>query len=434
MMLFSGGKIMKMSCYKLSWGIASTILIASLFSGCATDSRIPSAGAALSPVNLSDGVRSGSLVPKAESILMVLDGSSSMDNPYNSPAFGASSKFIAEQQIATLFANTMPAIKIDSEVISFGFGECQGWRPTTVNLPMSPFSQSAVSEAIGSIPCASGGTPMHKALLATEDDIRNANGRVAMIVMGDGLCTDADPVVYAQALKEEFGEKLCIHTVWTGNDPAGQAVMAAIADASQCGVAVTGDQVANAGGMSGFIADAIFEQGQPVLDSDGDGVPDANDRCPGTPKGVAVDAHGCPLDTDGDGVPDYMDKCPNTPKGAKVNSQGCWSLSNVNFDFNSAVIGAAAYPELNNIVTILRANPRMRIALEGHTDSVGSERYNLGLSQRRARSVMNHLVRKGISAGRLSSVGFGESRPIQSNDTDSGRAANRRVDLNITGR
>jgi outer membrane protein OmpA-like peptidoglycan-associated protein len=76
----------------------------------------------------------------------------------------------------------------------------------------------------------------------------------------------------------------------------------------------------------------------------------------------------------------------------------------------------------------------MQITLEGHTDSVGPESYNLGLSERRAKSVMNYLVRKGTAADRLSSAGFGETRPIEDNKTDSGRAANRRVDLNITSR
>ncbi len=426
---------MNNKCNKRSWAIASAVFTVGLLSGCTTNT-VPPTSAALSPVNLEAGVRSGTLVPKADAVVMVLDGSSSMRSPYNLPAFKSSSKFIAEKQIATLFANTMPQVNLSSELVSFGFGACQGWKSATVNLPMSSFSQSALAEAIGAIPCASGGTPIHKGLLAAENDIRNASGRVAMIVMSDGLCTDTDPVVYAKAMKEEFGDKLCIHTVWTGNDPAGKAVMSAIAEASGCGVAVTGDQVADAGGMSGFIANALFEQGQP-LDSDGDGVPDARDKCPGTPRGVTVDADGCPLDTDGDGVPDYKDKCPNTPKGAMVNSQGCWSLgsvNNVNFDFDSATIRSDAYPELNNIVNILRTNPNMHVTLEGHTDSIGSERYNLGLSQRRARAVMNYLVRKNIAASRLSSVGYGESRPIESNATEAGRAANRRVDLKITRR
>jgi OOP family OmpA-OmpF porin len=424
---------MDISGYKQSWGVASAVLAASLLSGCATDSGVPPVGAALSSVDLNAGVSSGELIPRAESVLLVLDGSSSMSSTYNVPVFSAS-KFMAEKQIATLFSNTMPEIGIDGEVASFGFGECHGWKMTNVNMPMSPFSQSAMSEAIGAIPCSSGGTPMSTAMLAIEDDIRNAKGRVAMIMMSDGLPTDSDPVAYAEALKAEFGDKLCIHTIWIGNNPSGQAVMSAVANASGCGVAVSGDQVADAGGMSGFIADAIFEKGHPVIDSDGDGVPDASDKCPGTPRGVAVDADGCPLDTDGDGVPDYKDRCPNTPKGAKVNSQGCWSVGHVNFDFDSADISANAYPELNNIVDILRANPNMQITLEGHTDSVGPESYNLGLSERRAKSVMNYLVRKGTTANRLSSAGFGETRPIEDNKSDSGRAANRRVDLNITSR
>ncbi len=396
-------------CNKRSWGIASAAVAVSLLGGCASHG-VPPVGPSLPAVDLDGGVRSGELVPKAEALVMVLDGSSSMSLPYHSPAFNSSSKFIAEKQIATLFSSTLPEVGISSELVSFGNGACHGWNSTTINLPMSTFSQSALSGAIGAIPCASGGTPMHQGLLAAENDIRNVNGKVAMIVMGDGLCTDDDPVVYANAMKAEFGDKLCIHTVWTGNDPAGQAVMSAIADASGCGIAVSGDQVADAGGMSGFIADALFERRM---------VPPPTPAC---------------KDSDGDGVCDEMDKCPNTPRGAMVNAHGCWSVSNVNFDFDSANIRADAYPELNNIVNILRNNPNMNITLEGHTDSIGSERYNLGLSQRRARSVMNYLVRKNISAGRLSSVGYGESRPLEDNKTDAGRAANRRVDLNITSR
>jgi outer membrane protein OmpA-like peptidoglycan-associated protein len=76
----------------------------------------------------------------------------------------------------------------------------------------------------------------------------------------------------------------------------------------------------------------------------------------------------------------------------------------------------------------------MKVTLEGHTDSVGPESYNLGLSERRAKAVMNYLVRKGTDTSRLKSVGFGETRPIEDNKTESGRASNRRVDLNITSR
>ena len=174
------------------------------------------------------------------------------------------------------------------------------------------------------------------------------------------------------------------------------------------------------------------------LYSDGDGVPDYLDKCPGTPAGVKVDLDGCPLDSDGDGVPDYLDKCPNTEKGAKVDANGCPPggdtlaiVTNVNFDFDSAAIRKDSEAKLGRVVSILKDNPDVRVRVEGHTDSTGPEKYNLGLSYRRAESVKNYLVANGIDAGRLSVVGFGEAKPLVSNKTRAGRAVNRRVEFKV---
>ena len=174
------------------------------------------------------------------------------------------------------------------------------------------------------------------------------------------------------------------------------------------------------------------------LDSDGDGVPDYLDRCPGTPAGVQVNADGCPLDSDGDGVPDYLDKCPNTPAGAKVDADGCPPpgdtlaiVTNVNFDFDSAQIRQDSQAKLDRVVNILRENPAVRVRVEGHTDSTGPDQYNMGLSYRRAESVKNYLEGKGIDSNRLSVVGFGESKPLVSNNTRAGRAVNRRVEFKV---
>lgn len=174
------------------------------------------------------------------------------------------------------------------------------------------------------------------------------------------------------------------------------------------------------------------------LYSDGDGVPDYLDKCPGTPAGVKTDADGCPLDTDGDGVPDYLDKCPNTPAGAKVDANGCPPggdtlaiVTNVNFDFDSAAIRKDSEGKLNRVVGILRSNPAVRVRVEGHTDSTGPEKYNLGLSYRRAESVKNYLMKNGIDGSRMSVVGFGEAKPLVSNRTRAGRAVNRRVEFKV---
>ena len=176
---------------------------------------------------------------------------------------------------------------------------------------------------------------------------------------------------------------------------------------------------------AGVIVDA---DGCP-LDSDGDGVFDYRDKCPNTPKNVAVNEQGCPLDSDKDGVYNYLDKCPNTPEGAKVNSMGCWVLAGVLFDTSKADIKASMSSVLDEVVDVLNKNKAIKVEVQGHTDSRGSKKLNQALSESRAAAVMDYLVKKGIAAYRLTAVGYGFSRPMASNDTEWGRAQNRRVEL-----
>ena len=172
------------------------------------------------------------------------------------------------------------------------------------------------------------------------------------------------------------------------------------------------------------------------LDSDGDGVPDDLDQCPGTPAGAVVDANGCELDSDGDGVVDRLDKCPDTPPGLEVDADGCAlptviSLEGVNFRTNSAELLDGADEVLDVQAATLDDNVDVLIEVAGHTDSVGDAGYNEQLSQRRAEAVRDYLVSKGVAAERITAVGYGESEPIASNDTAEGRAENRRVELRI---
>jgi OOP family OmpA-OmpF porin len=173
---------------------------------------------------------------------------------------------------------------------------------------------------------------------------------------------------------------------------------------------------------------AVDSDGCP-RDSDGDGVPDYRDKCPNTPKGVVVDSDGCPIDSDGDGVPDYRDKCPGTPIGAPVNDVGCWVLKDVRFDFNKAEVKSQYFKKLDEAVVIMNKNPNMRVEIQGHTDSVGSQEYNQPLSEKRANAVMEYFVGQGVDPNRLTAVGFGLTKPVASNDTPEGRAKNRRVQL-----
>lgn len=101
------------------------------------------------------------------------------------------------------------------------------------------------------------------------------------------------------------------------------------------------------------------------------------------------------------------------------------------FDFNSSVVKPGAYPEIDRLARILREYPDTKIRIEGHTDNIGSEEYNLRLSQRRAEAVRDLLVAKGVSPSRITAIGYGESRPKASNDTSYGRQLNRRVEIFI---
>jgi OOP family OmpA-OmpF porin len=168
----------------------------------------------------------------------------------------------------------------------------------------------------------------------------------------------------------------------------------------------------------------------PPADSDHDGVIDSQDQCPNTVEGAKVDAKGCEMDHDGDGVVDRLDKCPKTPKDDKVDSVGCgvnYPLE-VQFDTNSATIKPESYAELDTFVQFFNEVPSAKGELQGHTDNVGKDAYNLKLSQRRADSVKAYVLSKGVDPARITSTkGYGEAKPIADNNTVEGRAANRRV-------
>ncbi len=258
--------------------------------------------------------------------------------------------------------------------------------------------------------------------------------------------------------------------------PAGDMVdsLGCTVDSDGDGVADNKDKCANT--PSGVKVDA---NGCPI-DSDGDGVADYLDKCPNTPKAAIgkVDATGCPLDSDGDGVADYMDQCPDTPKEAigKVDSVGCAldsdgdgvadyldkcpevagsverngcpeppkvtaaakkafqrAMKGIQFQTGKDVILAKSNASLNDVAKVLQENPEYVIEINGYTDNVGNKEANLKLSQARAAAVKKYLEKKGIASERMTSQGFGDENPIDTNKTAKGRANNRRVEFVVKG-
>lgn len=175
------------------------------------------------------------------------------------------------------------------------------------------------------------------------------------------------------------------------------------------------------------------------VDSDGDGVYDSADKCPGTEANATVDADGCvaapaTLDADKDGVNDADDRCPGTPAGQAVNEFGCAKTEkleitlNVRFKPGSSVIDPQFTGDLDTFAQFLTKYPDTKAEIEGHTDNTGAEKLNFSISQKRAQAVVNALVKNHkIDKKRLTAKGYGPSQPIADNGSEDGRAKNRRV-------
>lgn len=183
--------------------------------------------------------------------------------------------------------------------------------------------------------------------------------------------------------------------------------------------------------------------GCPIPDTDGDGFLDPDDKCVDVP-GIAPD--GCPdNDTDKDGILNDADSCPEVPetKNGFEDEDGCPDelpeeikafsgvIEGIYFDTNKDTIKSKSRKKLNEAADVLTKFQEIRLEISGHTDSQGSHDYNMDLSQRRAESVRNYLVGKGIDESRFTVKGMGPDAPRDTNDTKDGRAKNRRIEFRV---
>ena len=186
--------------------------------------------------------------------------------------------------------------------------------------------------------------------------------------------------------------------------------------------------------------------GCPETDTDGDGIYDSVDACVDEPENFNdyEDEDGCPEpDTDGDGFLDHEDKCPQEPEtdNGYQDGDGCpdevpeavaaftGKIEGITFETDKDTIRKSSRKTLDNAVKVLTDYPDIRIEISGHTDDQGERDYNVDLSQRRAEAVKTYLVEHGIDESRIKTVGYGPDRPIDSNDTKSGRGNNRRIEF-----
>jgi OmpA-OmpF porin, OOP family len=358
------------------------LLLFLLLAACATG---PQAMAPFSPQDLGGKVSSGDYVAKPEHFVVVFDGSSSMGEAYEGQLNTGHSKFAVAKDLANRMNLTLPALPIQGGITAFGVGKA----PVTTVYGMTAYTRDGFAEGLGRVSAPGGTTPIGLGLAEAGRLLQEAQGDLAVIVFSDGEenTTTTTALDAANALKDQFGDRLCLYTVFVGNDEAGRKLMSDLAATSACGSATTADDLSSAAAMAAFVEDVFLEKA-PVKPA------------PPKPKPVPVPQ----------------------PKIS-------WILSGVNFDLNSAVVREDAKQVLQDDIRILKENPQIRVEVQGYTCDLGAAEYNRQLSDRRANAIKDYLVSQGIAADRLTARGYGEDNPRFPNDSEANRARNRRVEL-----
>ena len=280
---------------------------------------------------------------------------------------------------------------------------------------LETYAASSYGASIAKVPTVIGSnpTPLGVGLKALEPTLKAATGRNAVIILSDGQENLGEgSLKVAKDLSEKYG--VCFHTISFADTINGnQKLLDDITALKSCGVGASAAQLADDAALKKFVKDVFYDvAGAPAdpcaLDDDGDGVGNCKDQCAGTAKDLAVDANGCPI-----------------PVVMKLK---------VNFDFDKSDVKAQYHQELADFAAFMKQYPGTTVEIAGHTDAKGTDEYNQKLSQRRAGSVRSYLIQKfGMDGKLLTAVGYGESKPVATNDTDEGRAENRRMEAALKG-
>ncbi|MCP3943586.1 MAG: OmpA family protein [Desulfobacteraceae bacterium] len=335
---------------------------------------------------------------KVDSFLILFDASSSMRHDFKDTP-----KFVIAKAIAERMNMTIPEMGQTGGLRCFGHAEEGSDSHTELYYGMTRYTTRGMMGGLKHLASPGGTSPLGEAMDAAQLDLHKTGGHKAVIIITDGQDMEKT-LAQAQALKDKFGSNICFYPIQVGDPipipgcPRERTFLQQIADIgdhSDHGFLVTADEVLTSAGMASFVEKVFLEK----------------------------------KDTDADGVHNITDKCPESPENIRVNDSGCWTLNELLFKFNKTIINPIAYPKLDEVARHMKNNPRMRVEIQGHTDNIGSEAYNMNLSLRRANAVANYLVRKGVSRTRMVTTGFGFKSPVALNSTSFGRALNRRVDI-----
>ncbi len=352
----------------------------------------------------SVAVAAENYVRKVDNFFILVDRSGSMDEKYVGTK---ETKIVLAKALLERMNAMIPELGYQGALSTAApAGELQG---------LEAYSTASFGDSIAKVPTLIGSnpTPLGVGLAELEPALQGAVGRSAVIILSDGReNTGEGSVKVAAALAEKYGA--CFHTISYADTVNGnQALLDAITALKPCGVGASAAQLADDAALQQFVKDVFYDDATAVdpcsLDDDNDGVNNCIDKCPDTLAGLAVDAEGCPID-------DIV-------------------TLRVFFDFDKSEIKPEYYQELADFASYMRQQQSFTVVeIAGHTDSIGTEEYNQKLSERRAKAVRDYLVNThGMDPDLFSAVGYGESKPIASNDTEEGRAKNRRILAELKG-
>ncbi len=317
---------------------------------------------------------------KVDTFIVLLDASGSMNNDETGRP-----RIHDAQDWTASFNNVVPeAMDFNSGIITFGkgaTGSCIGHGIASQLYGPTSYNKVDFASALGAIECAASTTPiadalvMNTGLLSPEEG--SDPGQVAVIIVSDFNWNQPDAVADALSqLRAQHPGKVCVHTVKIGNDPTHDAMIAGLTDTSGCDSAVAAADVASGDALTNYVADTLLTR-------------------------IEYETH--------------------TVSAAAL------------FDFDKDILKESGKQELARLDQLIKSKGLSvrDINLIGHTDSIGTEAYNQDLSERRARAVYNYLVSRGIDSSIVDVMGKGESQPVATNETDEGRALNRRVEIEV---
>jgi OOP family OmpA-OmpF porin len=322
--------------------------------------------------DLDAKVESGEYVKKVDNFLVLFDASQSMEFCYNDyEKLGLAYNFVDAMN------QTIPALDVQGGLRAFGTGACLGKVNTVMTYGLTDYSEEGFDGGLKKISCAGGITPIHAALSTGSEDLKDTEGPIAVILVSDGkkVNFDDDPVSAAAAMKEKYGDRVCIYTVLIGDDPYGKSVLEKVAETSGCGFAIAADDIKSEADMADWV-EKIFLQPAPELTKE-------------------------------------------------------WILPDTFFDTDKYDIKPEFAAKLDEAVEVLNKRPEWKLSIEGHCDIRGSNEYNQVLSENRANAVKDYLVNKGIDPARLVTVGYSFSKPAAPNDSAANMAKNRRAEMRV---